>query len=500
MDAFQVRMDFQALLKRLNASQQSIEKVLGFADRHVAKASADLWDCILNECGKTNLSSRLNILFLLDFLFTDYSSRYSQKLINDFRRMASKDLLRLIDHVVPHDNLNGVKLNSGVTIQILSSWRLKRLFPQEQIADLLARLQERIADTLHSKGSSSNNGEEAGLPTLSHSEILRRIEEDRERHKRIREKLWVLPPKSFFDAVPDPSTSSSARQQQPRQGEWDRAAKRPRLDPSAVEGSEVNVEDGMEGGPLTHADPLDIQFEELWENTSDLNQDDLDAWREEEDERWWGSEEQIRRREAERLAELNQEREVETERKRIAFEQQEQQRKQASEKDEVMSDGRDREGSQSGPQPTQSHSYQPESATPVESMGPPPVQPRSDYYSREAQQAREAEHAYAPPQSPVHPGAPPGRGGWPPYQQQGPPRPPPAYQRGYQPVQPHSENTGVAPGGYQHQHQHQHQHQQHSSPAASNARWRPRGGHYGQNAPPQAPSYPRRWGADASTR
>jgi CTD kinase subunit gamma len=58
MDAFQVRMDFQALLKRLNASQQSIEKVLSFADRHVAKASADLWDCILNECGKVRARSK----------------------------------------------------------------------------------------------------------------------------------------------------------------------------------------------------------------------------------------------------------------------------------------------------------------------------------------------------------------------------------------------------------------------------------------------------------
>lgn len=192
---------------------------------------------------------------------------------------------------------------------------------------------------------------------------------------------------------------------------------------------------------------------------------------------------------------------METERKRVAFEQQELERKQASEKDEVMSDIRTtgQEG-KSGPQATYP-SYQPQSATPVESMGPPPVQPRSDYYSREAQHAREAEHAYAPPPSPAHPGAPPGRGGWPPYQQQGtsrpPPPPPPAYQRGYQPAQVHSENSGGAAGGYQHQHQ------QYASPAASNARWRPRGGHYGPNAPaqpPQPPAYPRRWGADASTR
>ena len=46
--------------------------------------------------------------------------------------------------------------------------------------------------------------------TLTKDEVVRRIEEDRERHKRIRERLWVLPPKSFYDAIPDPSSSSSA--------------------------------------------------------------------------------------------------------------------------------------------------------------------------------------------------------------------------------------------------------------------------------------------------
>lgn len=52
MDAFQIRLDFLSLLKRLNASQQSIQKVLSFADRHVGRAGSDIWDCILAECAK----------------------------------------------------------------------------------------------------------------------------------------------------------------------------------------------------------------------------------------------------------------------------------------------------------------------------------------------------------------------------------------------------------------------------------------------------------------
>lgn len=53
MDVFQIRLDFLALLKRLNASQQSMQKTLAFADRNV-KASGDIWDCILAEAAKVS--------------------------------------------------------------------------------------------------------------------------------------------------------------------------------------------------------------------------------------------------------------------------------------------------------------------------------------------------------------------------------------------------------------------------------------------------------------
>lgn len=57
-DTFQVRLDFLSLLRKLNASQQSIQKVLGFADHHALKLSGDLWDCILSECSKVGLVVR----------------------------------------------------------------------------------------------------------------------------------------------------------------------------------------------------------------------------------------------------------------------------------------------------------------------------------------------------------------------------------------------------------------------------------------------------------
>lgn len=52
MDPFQVRMEFLGLLKCLNASQQSIQKIVAFALRYSHKCADNIWDCIMTECAK----------------------------------------------------------------------------------------------------------------------------------------------------------------------------------------------------------------------------------------------------------------------------------------------------------------------------------------------------------------------------------------------------------------------------------------------------------------
>ena len=54
MDPFQVRLDFLELLKRLNASQQSIQKIVAFALRHATRSADDIWDCIMTECARVS--------------------------------------------------------------------------------------------------------------------------------------------------------------------------------------------------------------------------------------------------------------------------------------------------------------------------------------------------------------------------------------------------------------------------------------------------------------
>jgi hypothetical protein len=51
-DPFEARMQFLALLRKLNASQASIQKVVSFAVKYGSRCAEDLWECILEECAK----------------------------------------------------------------------------------------------------------------------------------------------------------------------------------------------------------------------------------------------------------------------------------------------------------------------------------------------------------------------------------------------------------------------------------------------------------------
>lgn len=254
---------------------------------------------------------------MLDFLFTEYASSASssgsnassrQRLISSLRVLAQRDLGLLIDSVVPPDSWEGIKLNSSVTSQILHSWRLKRLFLHEQITEILQSLEQRRQNV--SRCSSTQKAGEHGATdpsSLTKDDVIRRIEEDRERHKSIREKLWVLPPKSYVDAVPDQATVGTdmriaAVSSSPATTLCsDRPAKRIRLGTNQESSSDADtLSDSILPVSMPSIQDIDdIQFDELWETTSDLNDDDLIAWREEIEERWWGSEKILSQRKAE---------------------------------------------------------------------------------------------------------------------------------------------------------------------------------------------------------
>lgn len=109
---------------------------------------------------------------------------------------------------------------------------------------------------------------------LARTELLERIEEDRERHKRLRERRWVQPVLSAYTSssthlvaqlaslAPDPDAAADAS-----------------IPSSAGSSLAAPVAGSVTSGGGPRA--LDIEFDNEWETTSDWNEDDDDAVAEE---------------------------------------------------------------------------------------------------------------------------------------------------------------------------------------------------------------------------
>lgn len=144
---------------------------------------------------------------------------------------------------------------------MLESWRNKRLIDPQKLDEVLTTLDSRRATaTLPSAEPSSPSSPSAPSASASASapgsalaldpfEIKKRMEEDRERHKRLRERRWVQPVSHNLPVGGIPPLASFL----------------PLTDDS----------DGV--GELT----LDIEFDNEWETTSDWNEDDDEAVAEE---------------------------------------------------------------------------------------------------------------------------------------------------------------------------------------------------------------------------
>jgi len=153
--------------------------------------------------------------------------------------------VNIIELVVPEGRQGLPNLSSAK--HILESWRTKRVVDPQKIEEILSALDARTNVTADS--SQTTPQPTTSQDPLSRNDIFKRIEEDRERHKRLRERRWVQPivhNAADYRAVPLACFLPLA---------------------------------GSAGGEREL--PIDIEFENEWETTSDWNEDDDDAAAEE---------------------------------------------------------------------------------------------------------------------------------------------------------------------------------------------------------------------------
>ncbi|KAI9317968.1 CTD kinase subunit gamma CTK3-domain-containing protein [Dichotomocladium elegans] len=186
-DPFECRLNFLNLLEKLNASQQSIHKVALYAIRH-KKVAEDLYRCLVDALEQASINTRLNIVYVLDAIFAN-----SQKArFTGYQDLARRDLTRIIEAVVPNDP-KGI-VNVGNTRKILNNWRRRGYFDPSELDLAEKPLLEREASNSVQTATRGDGG------VFSKEDMLRRMEEDRERHKRFKEDLWIRSSDEYGDA------------------------------------------------------------------------------------------------------------------------------------------------------------------------------------------------------------------------------------------------------------------------------------------------------------
>ncbi|CAK4020440.1 related to CTD kinase subunit gamma [Lecanosticta acicola] len=215
-DPFEVRMRFTSQLQHLNASTSSATKAANYALRF-GEFSDDLHSCILEQLERNNMNNRANIMYFLPALCDTAKNQ------NDltYVRMMERDILRIVDLVAPDDGsgaanvkvvrkvlgvLEGKGFLMGQTVKELEECIAGRDSvpgaPSSPVKSLgAAGVEDATTHAVRSTPLSvSNARDHAGAGgyynpgiRLDKRQIEQRIEEDRERHKRAREGIWAIP-------------------------------------------------------------------------------------------------------------------------------------------------------------------------------------------------------------------------------------------------------------------------------------------------------------------
>jgi CTD kinase subunit gamma len=183
MDAFEARMQFIKMLQRLNASAKWNEQTVQFMLKN-PDLMEDLYSCVLQELGTSSLNVRLNIFFFLECLCESSSAHAAV-----CRNWISRDIDEILDKVVPRTQLGLV--NVSAADQIIESLSGRVIKPSKAM-ELQKRLLVRSREELSNGGGGDSSSRDATPQPMSKGDILRRMDEDRERSKRLKENIWAI--------------------------------------------------------------------------------------------------------------------------------------------------------------------------------------------------------------------------------------------------------------------------------------------------------------------
>lgn len=209
MDPFECRMRFVKQLRGLTAATSSAQRLCEFVFQN-QQHHEDLYECLIDELSETpSLNSKVNILYFIEMLLAESKLQKSSLSQEDsgiiagesgfhgFDQAIERDLERIVDAAAPEStgtaNLNAVQ-------KVVNDLGQRKLIGADAINRAENLIARRTESTLHS------------VPQLKPEDILKRMEEDRERHKRARENIWAVPmeiPPELLPASPPASNNDN---------------------------------------------------------------------------------------------------------------------------------------------------------------------------------------------------------------------------------------------------------------------------------------------------
>lgn len=192
-DPFEVRQRFTTLLSHLSASHTSLQKAALYALKN-REMDEDLHSCIIEQLERNNMNTRANIMFFIECLCEMAVKENGgmvagvvgegQKGIDGsamgFVRMLQRDILLVVECVLGPEGAN-----IRVVRKVLSTLQARAILQPETVDELEAVLKGREVEQNDATGSPS-------VKNVDKRQIEQRIEEDRERHKRLRESIWAV--------------------------------------------------------------------------------------------------------------------------------------------------------------------------------------------------------------------------------------------------------------------------------------------------------------------
>jgi CTD kinase subunit gamma len=189
-DPFEVRQRFTTLLSHLSASHTSLQKAALYALKN-REMDEDLHSCILEQLERTNMNTRANIMFFIECLCemavkdSAGDGRGIDGSAMGYVRMLQRDILRVVECVVGEEGAN-----VRVVRKVLQTLQARSILMQETVTELEAVLKSREGEMPFGSPGVKNG---AATVKMDKRQIEQRIEEDRERHKRLRESIWAVP-------------------------------------------------------------------------------------------------------------------------------------------------------------------------------------------------------------------------------------------------------------------------------------------------------------------